>query len=139
MSSEIRADHIETGELTCDGMRQLFSERLAYEQITENDIRALEGFLAIEYAQYDRDGWDFQMHPSYRKQYQPKIKLAEDGKGIKSAFLRVSSRYFSGREAISFNADGFIGFAGWASSGTVQPFLRAFFKWVTQWMDGGTR
>lgn len=76
------------------------------------------------------------MRPSYRKAYQPQINLAEDGKGIKSAFLKVSGFYFQGREAISFNEDGFIGIAGWADDTNVQPFLRAFHKWVCEWMIG---
>ena len=48
--------------------------------------------------------------------------------------MRVSGFYFSGREAISFNEDGFIGIAGWADDTNVQPFLRAFHKWVCEWM-----
>lgn len=96
---------------TRDGARELFSSKLSYKQITTNDIRALEGFLAIEYAQHERNGEHMEMHPCYRKKYQPQINLADGGKGIKSAFLRVSGFYFSGREAISFNEDGFIGTA----------------------------
>lgn len=40
--------------------------------------------------------------------------------------------YFINREAISFNSDGFIGFAGWADNTNVQPFLRAFNNWVNE-------
>lgn len=123
---------------TRDGARELFASKLSYEQITRNDIRALEGFLAIEYAQHERNGCHMEMRPSYRKKYQPQVNLAEDGKGIKSAFLKVSGFYFQGREAISFNSDGFIGIAGWADDVNVQPFLRAFHKWVCEWMIGVT-
>lgn len=121
---------------TRDEARELFASKLSYEQITMNDIRALEGFLAIEYARHEREGCHMDMRPSYRKAYQPQINLAEDGKGIKSAFLKVSGFYFQGREAISFNEDGFIGIAGWADDTNVQPFLRAFHKWVCEWMIG---
>lgn len=121
---------------TRDEARELFASKLSYEQITMNDIRALEGFLAIEYARHEREGCHMDMRPSYRKAYQPQISLAEDGKGIKSAFLKVSGFYFQGREAISFNEDGFIGIAGWADDTNVQPFLRAFHKWVCEWMIG---
>lgn len=124
---------------TRDGARELFASSLSYEQITTNDIRALEGFLAIEYARHERDGHHMEMRPSYRKKYQPQINLSEDGRGIKSAFLRVSGFYFQGREAISFNEDGFIGIAGWADDTNVKPFLRAFGKWVCSWMLGGVR
>ena len=37
------------------------------------------------------------------------------------------------REAISFNRDGFIGFAGWASSQNEAPFVKSFDRWV-DWM-----
>lgn len=121
-----------------DAARELFASKLSYEQITANDIRALEGFLAIEYAKHERNGFHMDMRPSYRKKYQPQINLAEDGKGIKSAFLRVSGFYFQGREAISFNSDGFIGIAGWADNTNVKPFLRAFHKWICEWMIGVT-
>lgn len=33
------------------------------------------------------------------------------------------------RECISFNADGWIGFAGWADQGNTNPILRAFIEW----------
>lgn len=46
---------------------------------------------------------------------------------IKSGTKRFT--HFEEREAISFNRDGFIGFAGWADSTNVQPFLSAFVKW----------
>lgn len=109
---------------------------LSYEQITENDIRALDGYLAIEYAQHVRDGGGVNMHTCYRKKYQPEVRLSKERPGIEAAFIRVSSDYFSGREAISFNEDGFIGFAGWASGTTIKPFIKAFYRWITEWMIG---
>lgn len=136
MSDEITDYFMEDGELTADNMRKLFADRLSYSQVTANDIRALEGFLAIEYAQHERNGMHMEMHPCYRKKYQPKINLSDERQGIKSAFLYVSGYYFSGREAISFNEDGFIGFAGWANGTNIKPFLRAFYKWVCNWMIG---
>lgn len=47
--------------------------------------------------------------------------------------LKVSGPYFSDREAITFNADGLIGFAGWADEVNVEPFIRGFVRWV-DWM-----
>lgn len=46
--------------------------------------------------------------------------------------LRVDGTYFRGREAITFNAGGFIGFAGWASDGNVRPFIDGFIKWCDE-------
>ena len=53
----------------------------------------------------------------------------KDG-GVKKYFLMVDGSYFKRREAISFNDGGFIGFAGWADKYNVQPFLKAFDRWV---------
>ena len=47
-------------------------------------------------------------------------------------FLYVGGSYFDERECISFNKDGFIGFAGWASDNNVKPILRAFRKWCDE-------
>lgn len=58
-----------------------------------------------------------------------KIAYNKDGTFCYAEF-RCSSDYFSGREAITFNGDGFIGFAGWACSNTVKPFTQAFKDWV---------
>jgi len=53
-------------------------------------------------------------------------------RGPSAAFLRCKSDYFTGREAVSFNADGFIGFAGWADNKNVQPILSGFARWVEE-------
>ena len=49
------------------------------------------------------------------------IKLGKDTKDIK--YLRCKAFYFDDREAVSFNSDGFIGFAGWASNTNIRPIL----------------
>ena len=43
--------------------------------------------------------------------------------------IRCRADYFSDREAVTFNPDGFIGFAGWASAENVAPILDAFHEW----------
>lgn len=129
---------ISSGELTSAYVREMFAKHLTYEQVGANDITALQGYLCLEYARHEREGHHMELRPSYRKRYRPRIDLREDGKGIVGAYLFVDGRYFAGREAISFNGDGFIGIAGWADSKNVQPFLRAFYRWVTEWMAGVT-
>ena len=47
-----------------------------------------------------------------------------------SKFLRCNSHYFKGREAISFNRDGFIGMAGWSDGTNVKPILSAISVWL---------
>ena len=54
---------------------------------------------------------------------------------IKEAYLFVNSYYFTQREAISFNKDGFIGFAGWAGDSNVKPICEAFLEWC-DYMEG---
>ena len=56
------------------------------------------------------------------------MKKRTNGTIIK-CFLYINSHYFTRREAISFNEDGFIGFAGWADQGNTNPLLRAFLRW----------
>lgn len=53
-------------------------------------------------------------------------------------FMKCSGSYFEKREAISFNMDGFIGFAGWADDNNVRPILDAVGEWV-EWIQRGTQ
>ena len=54
------------------------------------------------------------------------------------AELRCRADYFDSREAVSFNTDGFIGFAGWADDRNVQPILDGFKAWVGELVVGTT-
>ena len=75
---------------------------------------------------HGEDHPDFQMHAR-----QWKIVEGSGGR-IKSAFLEVDGPYFEKREAISFNSDGWIGFAGWACTENAEPFTNAFLLWVKE-------
>jgi len=44
--------------------------------------------------------------------------------------LRCRSYYFDDREAVTFNPDGFIGFAGWADDNHLAPILKGFDDWL---------
>lgn len=57
------------------------------------------------------------------------VTLLHNG-NVSSAFLYVGSDYFDKREAVSFNADGFVGLCGWAGSAASEPLLAAFGKWL---------
>lgn len=54
--------------------------------------------------------------------------IVRDGYGE----IRCKSFYFDSREAITFNSDGFIGFAGWADDKNVQPVLAGFADWIKE-------
>ena len=125
--------------LTRDEVREAFSRNLTYADVRAIDIRALQGFIAVECARHDREldskgEFLMLMQPSYRKRYEPKVVASQERAGIYEAYLFIDGRYWQGREAISFNGDGFIGIAGWADDNNVQPFLRAFMRWLKEWM-----
>ena len=48
------------------------------------------------------------------------------------AEIQCRSFYFNNREAVTFNTDGFIGFAGWADEKNIQPVLAGFAEWVKE-------
>ena len=55
--------------------------------------------------------------------------------GLEKAYIKIDCLdQWNGREAISFNSDGFIGFCGWADTQNSQPFLNAFRRWLTEYM-----
>lgn len=47
-------------------------------------------------------------------------------------YLTCSSDYFEQREAVSFNSDGFIGFAGWASTSNTVPIKVGVINWLAE-------
>lgn len=53
------------------------------------------------------------------------------GQGL-AADLRCAAFYFHDRQAITFEADGFVGFAGWADDRNVRPILDAFAAWMDE-------
>lgn len=48
-----------------------------------------------------------------------------------SKFMTCSAHYFKNRELVSFNRDGFIGFAGWSDSKNVKPIHDSIIEWLT--------
>lgn len=107
--------------------RDYFREKgLTYHDITEGDILALVLMLnqEIKKATKDREMSTSTMHLSRRVD----MKKRTNGT-IETCFLYLNSHYFTQMECISFNRDGFIGFAGWADQGNTNPILRAFLRW----------
>lgn len=107
--------------------RQYFRDKgLSYHDITEGDILSLLMLLNREIKKSNKAGETSvsTMHMS------SKINMKKRTNGtIIKCFLYINSHYFTRREAISFNEDGFIGFAGWADQGNTNPLLRAFLRW----------
>ena len=67
------------------------------------------------------------MRGTYRCRQRATVKQTPHGK---YAEVRCKSDYFDDREAVSFNTDGFIGFAGWADDTNIEPVLSGFEAWV---------
>ena len=112
---------------TNDEARNYFKEcGLSYGDITEGDILSLVLLINRELKKSNKAGETSANSMSLSK----KIDMKKNTNGaIKSCYLYLNSHYFTRREAISFNQDGFIGFAGWADDGNLNPLKRAFLEW----------
>lgn len=102
------------------------SKNLSYDSINEGDILVLIMLLQKEIKKSVKAG-ETSVSTIYLSS---KVNMKKKSNGsIIHCYLYVNSHYFTRREAISFNPDGFIGFAGWADQGNTNPLLRAFLKW----------
>lgn len=115
---------------TNDEAREYFKEcGLTYKDITEGDILSLVLLINRELKKSNKIG-ETSVN-TMRLSEKMDMKKNTDGT-IKTCFLYMNSHYFTRIEAISFNQDGFIGFAGWADSGNLNPLKRAFLAWCDQ-------
>lgn len=106
---------------------------LAYDDVTEGDILALVMMLNQEIKRAAKSGECIKtMHMSR------KIIMRKKSNGvITCCFLYANSHYFTQRECISFNANGFIGFCGWADDDNAAPIIKAFIRWCDCLSGGG--
>lgn len=119
---------------TCNEAREYFTSKgLTYDSITEGDILILSMLLEKELKKSNKSGETSVSTMTLSK----KIDMKKKTNGhIICCFLYMNSHYFTQREAISFNRDGFIGFAGWADQGNTNPLLRSFLKWCDYLAEG---
>jgi len=118
--------------MTKDECRQLFIDKgLSYKDINLSKIHELKELLIIELLEFHKTNPHIDLKFKKTGSKGKGCKFNEDG-SVNKYFLMVSGSYFNDREAISFNQDGFIGFAGWADSTNVSPMLNAFEKWVEE-------
>ena len=115
---------------TNDEARDYFKRcGLTYADITEWDILSLVLMINRELKKSNRVGETSVNTISLSK----KIDMKKNTNGtILNCYLYLNSHYFTRREAISFNTDGFIGFAGWADDGNLNPLRRAFLLWCDE-------
>ena len=113
--------------MNTDDVRMLWSQSgFTYQTLTAPKLEMLSGLLSQELSVFAMDG---NMYMTVAKKT---IWWNKDG-SISSCEIIVDGPYFKDREGITFNRNGFIGFAGWASSNNVQPFIRAFVLWI-EWL-----
>jgi len=106
-------------------LREKFKEHgFCYETLDEEHIQMLRIFISKEIKTFDSD-----LRLNLSSQRKKDIKVLKRS-GLQYAFIQVDGHYFSRREAITFNSDGFIGFAGWACDYNITPFVSAFDKWI---------
>lgn len=109
-----------------DVLRKLFNKHFSYKNIGSKELFKLKNILKEELNSFfNQNHWI----KFYNRNNKNDLQFNPDG-SIEYAFLRCKGSWFDDREAISFNRDGFIGFAGWADSTNIRPFRRAFFKWL---------
>jgi hypothetical protein len=113
--------------MTNDEARAHFANSgLTYADITEGDICTLAILLNKHLKAANKaktTSVDMRMSEKIKSKYKSNGTIIE-------CYMFVNSHYFTRREAISFNKDGFIGFSGWASSRNTQPLIAAFKEWV---------
>lgn len=125
---------------TNEDAREYFKP-LTYEYLTEKNFNSLVAILTEVLGKWNRQELEFRnkwghgnnylmnIHEHKRFSRYPGTRFVNKN-GKKEAFIIVKCDNYSYREGISFNSDGFIGFAGWADSDNVRPFLDAFEQWV---------
>lgn len=111
--------------------------------MNRDEARAWFAAAGLTYANVDKDSLqrlkeliDEKMVASglMKGSYRCNKKLILEGRVSPSFFAGIECHafYFDKREAVSFNRDGFIGFAGWSDDTNVQPILEGFVAWVDE-------
>lgn len=120
-------------KLTRGQARQIFNEKLSYDRVLRpNMILFLGDYLKDELDKFNKDN----PFPYITQLDSKSLKIKINRRtGKKACYITGSGHYFRGREVISFNEDGFIGFSGNADDTNIQPILRAFLRWVRFFED----
>lgn len=114
-----------------DDARQLWTDSgFDYSVLTTRNLYKLARLIEENLNKYT----EFNMWLNfYKKSCRPYRIYKHPNSYLFKVVFTVNGDYFVEREAITFNYDGFIGFAGWASDSNVVPFLEAFKSWV-KWL-----
>ena len=105
--------------MTTDKARKIFNEYFTYGRLKKQHIYLLVYFVQNELDKFENKSMEV-----------IKININMRKNGLKFAEILIKGSNFKSREGITFNEDGFIGFAGWADSENWKPFVTGFCKWV---------
>ncbi len=112
----------------CNEAREAFKDAgLTYHDLTLPRMQRLQEIV-------DRHLRDSKlMKGSFKARKQVILKFTPNGV---YGEITCRSNYFEKREAITFNTDGFIGFAGWSDHVNIVPVVSAFREWVEMVVAG---
>lgn len=117
--------------MTSEELREYFKENgLNYHMLHNNHMISLKKLIESKLIEFNKNTTN-KMVMSLTSVKSKDYEFDMEKGGIKYFYFKVDSDYFKGRELISFNKDGFIGFAGWSDSTNIQPFKDAFVEWVS--------
>lgn len=113
-----------------DGGRAYFADMgISYGDVRKEDVEMLRSMLDVELRKI-RYLFPLTGNRSQLAWHASSMVFYPDAQGrMRSAFIKLRWHDGHEREAISFNADGFIGFCGWASSANTLPVVEAFKDW----------
>ena len=112
--------------------RAYFQEKgLTYADISRTDLSYLCALLDLHFVKQRKElarggAYPYWLRTNPARNY--KGEWTESGAMV-CAFLTGKGAYFTAREVVSFNRDGFIGFCGDSGKVTAAPVLAAFVEW----------
>lgn len=95
---------------------------LTYDVLTTKNLKLLRDRISAALKASD-------LISGYHANPTPKLKTGPFGRWVQ---ISCAAYYFTKREAVTFNQNGFVGFAGWADDKNVEPILTAFCGWVDE-------
>lgn len=114
--------------MTRDEARKLWQDSgLTYAVLSWPNIERLEEILDFELTPSGLMRGTYRLDKRRTKMYKPPNFAVE---------IRCKAHYFENREAVTFNINGFVGFAGWADDINIQPILSGFSRWVNEMVAG---
>ena len=116
-----------------DGLRALFAATIRPEDVTVPEVYRLWSIIEERLSHPDT-GISGRLEMRLQPLNDMKMKaLRRHGWPSKGFEIKVNGPYFTGRQGIGFESDGWIGFCGWASGLNSVPFEDGFEEWVRTW------